>query len=154
MNKKTFLRIIMILIITGGLFGYLALSHSRNQIAYIETFSGEKILVRVADMPREREQGLSGVERLADNEGMLFLFDKPDRYVFWMKDMNFALDIIWLKKVSQNTYQVVYLEENVLPDSYPQTFSPDEDSDAVLELNVFQAKAFHLEKGVDVTVYN
>ena len=41
-------------------------------------------------------KGLSGRDNLADDEGMFFVFEKSDIYPFWMKDMKFAIDIIWI----------------------------------------------------------
>lgn len=97
--------------------------------------------VRVADDMHERELGLSYFKTLPADQGMLFLFDQSGRYPFWMKGMNFPLDIIWLKKVSGDTFQVVYVAENVGPDTYPQSFDPGADADAVLEINHFRAKS-------------
>ncbi len=42
------------------------------------------------------QQGLMFRESIADNQGMLFVFEKEGSYSFWMKNMNFALDIIWI----------------------------------------------------------
>ena len=33
---------------------------------------------------------------LKPGEGMLFVFDREDIYPFWMKNMSFAIDILWL----------------------------------------------------------
>ena len=52
-----------------------------------------KIKVELAITPEARAQGLSGRPSLSENEGVLFVFDKPDKYSFWMKNMNFPLDI-------------------------------------------------------------
>ena len=50
----------------------------------------------VADDAESRQRGLSGRESLDDGEGMLFLLanDSPS---FWMKDMRFAIDIVWIR---------------------------------------------------------
>lgn len=52
--------------------------------------------VKIADTDNERTQGLSGVETLQVNEGMLFDFMTEDKWTIWMKDMLIDLDIIWL----------------------------------------------------------
>lgn len=44
----------------------------------------------------ERRQGLSGREFLAQDAGMLFVFEDEQPRQFWMKDMRFPLDIIWI----------------------------------------------------------
>ncbi len=55
--------------------------------------------VEVADNDATREQGLSGRDKLDDGKGMLFDFTNSDfrKPGFWMKDMNFSIDIIWIK---------------------------------------------------------
>ena len=55
------------------------------------------IKVEIADKPELMLKGLSGRKNLAENSGMLFIFSKPDIYKFWMKEMKFPLDIIWIQ---------------------------------------------------------
>ncbi len=52
--------------------------------------------VDVAVTRDERQQGLSGRETMAQDAGMLFLFEEEQPLQFWMKDMRFPLDIIWI----------------------------------------------------------
>ena len=54
------------------------------------------VWVGLARTSEEKSRGLSGRESLAEDEGLLFVFDKKDFHSFWMKDMNFPLDIIWI----------------------------------------------------------
>lgn len=88
------------------------------------------MIVEVADTKSSRELGLSGRSKMETNEGLLFVFDVPGRYGFWMKDMVFPLDIIW---INQNGV-VVEVERNVKPDSYPKTFINASPASYVLEL--------------------
>jgi len=53
--------------------------------------------VSLADSDSERRQGLSGRDFLAEDEGLLFVFEEPGRHGFWMKGMKFPLDFIWIK---------------------------------------------------------
>lgn len=53
--------------------------------------------VYVADTPTEHTQGLGAVESLAADEGMLFIFPTPTTPHFWMKDMEYPLDMIWIR---------------------------------------------------------
>ena len=89
-----------------------------------------KVKVDLALTLEEQGQGLSGRESLKEDEGMLFVFEKPGQYSFWMKDMNFPIDIIWIGE----NLKVVYIKENVLPESYPETYGPDRDAKYVLEV--------------------
>jgi len=63
------------------------------------TVGNKKILVEIADTPQKKQQGLSGREKLKDNQGMLFDFSDVDNALpgFWMKQMKFDLDLIWIK---------------------------------------------------------
>jgi uncharacterized membrane protein (UPF0127 family) len=70
-----------------------------------------KLLVEIAKTNEERRQGLSDRGSLEKGQGMLFIFNDNKRPTFWMKDMNFAIDIIWV-------YQdkIVGIEENIQPE--------------------------------------
>lgn len=54
------------------------------------------IHARVADTPQKTEKGLMFVKHLPSDEGMLFVFDRPDTHYFWMKNTLIDLDIIFL----------------------------------------------------------
>lgn len=84
------------------------------------TIGGKTIKVAVARTPREREKGFSGQIVLPEGTGMLFIFEKPGDYGFWMKDMNFPIDIIW---IGQNS-KIVEISSEVSPSTFPKTFSP------------------------------
>lgn len=88
------------------------------------------IFVDVAEDNIARAQGLSGRKSLKDDQGMLFIFETLGIYKFWMKDMNFPIDIIWF----DGNQKIVYIEKNVLPESYPKLFGPDEETKYVLEV--------------------
>ncbi len=104
---------------------------------------GEVISVKIADTPALQGKGLSGTESLAAGEGMLFVFDKPDAYAFWMKDMNYPIDIIWL--TDRGTPGVVDIKHNATPESYPQTFKPRAFATYVLEVPSGYASAHGIE---------
>ncbi len=89
------------------------------------------IPVTLADSPEEREQGLSGTLSLPKESGLLFLFDKPDFYGFWMKDMAYPLDIVWIDK----DFKIIGISKDIAPNSYPQIFYPPSPAQFVLEVN-------------------
>ena len=86
--------------------------------------------IEIADTDQAREQGLSGREGLAQGEAMLFVFDRPGYYAFWMKDMKFSIDMIW----TDENGVVTGLKEDAMPDSYPQSFTPARSAKYVLEV--------------------
>ncbi len=108
------------------------------------------LLVEVADTPASRELGLSKREKMEDDEGLLFVFDEPGRYGFWMKDMKFALDIIW---INQNGI-VVDIERKVTPESYKEkkTFINKSEAIYVLEINSGLSEKFGLYLGSKVKI--
>lgn len=96
----------------------------------IITVGGIKIQVEVASTEAERQAGLSGRAGLAAGQGMLFEFSQPGDYGFWMKDMNFPIDILW----ADQSGTVVTIWPNLSPATYPQSFHPASPAQYVLEL--------------------
>jgi hypothetical protein len=103
---------------------------------------GEKFIVTVADTQEERRIGLAGKVDLGWREGMLFVFDQPGDYGFWMKDMKFPLDIVWF-----NGAEVVYTLSNLSPLSYPTVFRSPWLADKVLEVKAGTVERLKLTRG-------
>ena len=93
-------------------------------------FIGKKIFkAEVVESEHKMQKGLGGRDKLCENCGMLFSFPKDGKYAFWMKDMQFSLDILWILD-----HKIVHIEKNVQP-SFEGILSPVEDADNVLEIN-------------------
>ena len=90
-----------------------------------------QLIVEIADTDVTREHGLSDRLTLPENAGMLFIFNTDDYHHFWMKDMNFPLDLIWI----DNNWKIVATTPDITPNSYPQTFYPPMPVKYVLEVN-------------------
>lgn len=98
---------------------------------------GEALLnIEVADTQGERNKGLSGREKLASDSGMLFIFETPKKYQFWMKGMKFPLDMIFIRegKVVDFLTQVP-MAENGLTDANLPRYQPTVPIDMLLEVN-------------------
>ncbi len=52
--------------------------------------------VEIADSAETRQRGLSGRQSLPDGAGMLFVFESEHVASFWMKEMRFPLDFVWI----------------------------------------------------------
>ena len=98
---------------------------------------GKVINVEIANTPEERQQGLSGRTSLAVDGGMLFIFEsKGVNPTFWMKEMLFPLDFIWI-----GSGKVVKIDKNVpipapnTPDSGLKLYTAGQPVDYVLEVN-------------------
>lgn len=142
--KKVFIAAIFLVIVAAVLIKYqkaLAPTATPAGTSVISIIPLEKILVERTDA--EKERGLGGRESLASNTGMFFIFDHSDIYPFWMKDMKFPIDIIWL---DENLY-VVDVEINVPADSYPKIFTPTHKSKYVLEVAAKISEKNHYTTG-------
>jgi len=105
--------------------------------------------VELAETMLEKARGLSGRQELAKNAGMLFVFSPASRESFWMKGMNFSLDMIWIRegKVIDITKNAQPLKDSLGDSLRPLYFTPKEPADAVLEINAGQADEFGLQIG-------
>jgi hypothetical protein len=109
--------------------------------------AGQKVKVDLALTETEQIQGLSGRQSLSPNTGMLFVFNKPGNYPFWMPNMNFSIDIIWITP----DMKVDYIKKDATPESYPVTFSPkDNNATYVLEVPSGFSEQNHLQVGDSV----
>lgn len=97
----------------------------------------------IASTTEARTLGLSGRMRVDDNYGMLFVFDAPGSYGFWMKDMFVPIDIIWISKEKQ----VLGIEENISPDTFPTLYYPPVSAQYVLETKAGEARRLGLATG-------
>jgi uncharacterized membrane protein (UPF0127 family) len=90
---------------------------------------GTTYAIELASTDIERTRGLSHRDGLCSVCGMLFIFDAPDFQSFWMMDMRFPLDIIWISE-----RHVVHIEHRIQADD-KRILRPDVKADMVLELN-------------------
>lgn len=90
--------------------------------------------VEVVNTPESITQGLSGRKEIG-SDGMLFVFEKSQIVQFWMKDMLFDLDLVWISdgKIVGISTNVSHPAPNTLEKELPVYVSPSE-VDAVLEV--------------------
>lgn len=111
------------------------LSTESTEVRNIKVDS-KTIEVEVADSDQERTLGLGKRDSLSENKGMLFVFPKKSTMVnFWMKDMRFPIDIIWI-----SNGKIVQIDKNAkvesgVSDSQMTIYSPGQPVDYVLEVN-------------------
>jgi uncharacterized membrane protein (UPF0127 family) len=73
----------------------------------------------IADSLPERIKGLSDTPVLPDGVVKLFAFGAEGEHSIWMKDMNYAIDIIWVAKAGN----IVHIKQNATPETYPESFA-------------------------------
>lgn len=132
---------LLILLLTLLLLPYTRLGKTNTTVA----IDNQTITAEVAGDEMEREKGLSGRKNLNGDFGMLFVFDEAKKYPFWMKDMNFPIDIIWI-----NNKKVVDITEHAYPETKEseslRVYTPEEPAKYVLEVNANFAR----ENGIRV----
>lgn len=105
--------------------------------------------VELAITPAERSQGLSGREVLPAGTGMLFIFEGDQHLTFWMPDMNFPLDMIWIDsgcQVVDATLNAPVPEPGQSLADLPR-FSPSAPARFVLEINAGEFEGAGLVRG-------
>lgn len=154
--KKFIIQFILLVIVIGvGMFYYMG-GASTLPIPFLPQASKTQqvkindtvISIAIADTQEKRSKGLGGRENLASDSGMLFVFDRADRYSFWMKGLKFPLDFVWIRDM-----EVVDISENVqppaegTPDSSLQIYSANTGVDKVLEVAGGFVKAHGIKVG-------
>jgi uncharacterized membrane protein (UPF0127 family) len=144
-SNKARLLIILFVVVAVTLVGYLTTVNYESRVVV----KGKTYNIDVSDTAYTKTKGLSGRKYLSQNQGMIFLFENEDKHSFWMKDMNFSIDIIWIDK----NFVVNHIEKAVSPQTYPKVFAPETPSLYVLELASGQADLIGLKVGDTVEFY-
>lgn len=146
-NLKRWIRgplgvLVAVVIVSAGLIAYLDIAN-RHTSADTLFVNGRSFSLEVASTEQSRELGLGNRSSLPTDHGMLFVFDHAAPECFWMKDMHFPLDIIWLT----SDKKVVHIEHSVSPSTYPNSFCPVEPVKYVIELNAGMANNVDIRIG-------
>lgn len=110
---------------------------------------GTPINVALSTTTAEIDQGLQNRPTLATNDGMLFIFNSAKIYQFWMPNMSFSLDMIWIG----SDMKVVDISRDAppLPDpTKPVWFRPSSPAQYVLEVNANYAAEHNINIGDSV----
>jgi len=113
------------------------------------TIGIHRIQADVADTSDRRARGLSGRPRLAEGRGMLFPYGRADRHGFWMFDMHFDIDIVWIRgdRIVDVTARAIHDPPGELP-----VYRPREPADLVLEIPAGTAEKLGWKIGDRVSV--
>lgn len=121
---------------------------SRREVA----INNQTVIAELVSTPEQMARGLGGRDRLDVNEGMLFSFSAPGVYPFWMKDMRFPIDIVWIRDG-----RIVGITERIdpqigAPDAALQMYPPPEPIHEALELMSGRASLLQARVGMPVSV--
>jgi len=141
-DVKTKLIALIFLLSLISIYNYFATSSRSSSVSIKDTTFN----IDIAKTEEEKSRGLGDIKRIPDNQGMLFVFDRPGQHGFWMWGMEFPLDIIFI-----NGDRVVGVYENLPvldPDeSNPPIWGKQLVSDRVLEINAGLAKKYDIKVG-------
>lgn len=162
-RKKFFWLISFIAVALITLFFYpqTVLTPAHNIKNYFQPPTYEGPLVRINDVSIPVElatsteavtKGLSGRPSLDEDAGMLFVFDFPYRYRFWMPEMNFPLDMIWIE--NGRVADITENATNNFDPLAPVFYQPNVPVHYVLEVNAGFAKKHNLKIDDQVTLIN
>ena len=136
MDNSTFkIKIIFAILFLVFLVIFIFMQNSKNKDSDFATIkiNNNVLQVEIAKSLLSQKKGLSDRDSLAQDRGMLFIYDDNRIRNFWMKDMRFALDVLW---ISDN--KVVGLTENIpfsLENDQIRRFVSPVEADMVLEVN-------------------
>ena len=94
--------------------------------------NNHKIYIEIANTSEKRAQGLSNHDSLPADHGMLFIFDTYQKPAFWMKDIRFPIDIIWIR---DNIVVDITKNVSILEGSELKHYFPSQQVNYVLEVN-------------------
>lgn len=137
----------------AGIFSFIIFNKTRVlENTYEVRINNQIIIVDVVRSDKDREKGLSGRDLLGRNEGMLFEFSQSDLVTFWMKDMKFPIDIVWIRDGLVLGY-VEHVDPQIgVAESELIRYTSPEPVDRVLELSAGRAEQLHLFIGAEVNV--
>lgn len=106
----------------------------------------------VAKSDKDKQIGLSKYKNIDNTKGMVFSFSKPNYYPFWMKEMKFPIDIIYIKDG-----KIVTIYKNVptpTNDSSLPIYNSKAPADRVLEVNAGLSQKYNFKEGDRVAFSN
>lgn len=138
--KLKFIIIGLIVLVLGGVVLISNKIDSDQEVSI--NLAGHDLLVRLAQTPEELAQGLMGVSKLKDNQGMLFVYESDQDAKYWMKGMVMPIDLVWLKNS-----RVVDFEKNMQPDDGKKVYFSPGPIDQVLEVRAGWIDDYGLKLG-------
>jgi len=110
-----------------------ALAGKAGKTGMIRFENGKSVSAEIASSDEEKALGLMYRENLEESSGMLFTFSYDSKLSFWMKNMNFAIDMIWV----DSNFRIVDITHNVQPcmEEKCATYSPSANAKFVIEVS-------------------
>lgn len=150
----------VLLLVIGGF--YLSQKYLKDVFPFPQktttaAIRNNKFNLLIAKTDKEKEIGLSEKSSIDKDSGMLFVFDKPDYHKFWMKNMKFPIDILFLNKnhiITIHSKVPAPQDTALSKDENLPIYSPEEPSDMVIEINSGLSETYGFQKGDSVKIEN
>lgn len=145
---------LLLIIAIGGKF-YMDYRAGNASLPFVSqttkaTIGSQTFSVLTAVSEEEKKKGLSTRKSLPQDQGMLFEFDQPGNYTFWMKNMQFPIDMIFV-----NDNRVVAVYPNLQPAGQNDNlalYTAPEPVNMVIEINAGLAQKHNIKKGDEVKI--
>lgn len=156
--KKVLLTFVLLCIVLGAMYLTQKYLNEGRTFSFLKktpivTINNNSFKVILATSQQEREIGLSETKQLSRNQGMIFLFDKPDYYPFWMKNMKFPIDIIYIDNDT-----IVTIKNDIQPPKdnreSPKIYIPTAPANKVLEIEAGLSEKYKFKNGDKVKYEN
>ena len=105
-------KIVLTLILAMGMMPMPQRALDRGRAEFDD---GTTVALEIADTEPKRNRGLMFRDKLGEGEGMIFIFEQPGDYAFWMQNCRIALDIVWLDR----SFKILSMAESVPPCRLP-----------------------------------
>lgn len=147
MNKVIIIFGLMLILIAGVAF----YQFSKTQQSQVKTSGKVTIAAHTFDVEvvrdsKDQQIGLTKYNSMGESQGMLFIFEQPGNYGFWMRNMKFPLDIIFIRNDT-----VVSLHQEVQPVEQdadnPPVYRSEVPADKVLEIQSGLAEKYNIKTG-------
>lgn len=155
-NLRRFLVALSGCVLVAALVFIAIVASRKSQVAFSQhatqtlKLNGRTITAEVVSSTADVQQGLSGRTSMPADRGMLFEMGVRGMYPFWMKDMHFPLDIIWI-----DGDRVVEIAPDLPPPGplgIPVSYTPTAEADRILEVNAGVAAEAGLKIGDRVDI--
>lgn len=139
----------IVIICVIGLILFLGLYYRAHPLVTQLEIHGHTFTVELAVTPEEKTKGLGYRDSLAEDTGMLFVYDHPEQYGFWMKGMRFPIDILW---ISDKTIVDITKNVPVATDDFLPTYTPKLPVNQIFEINAGQSDGLGIQIGDTVKI--
>ena len=137
-HRKNITKVLLGVLLVGIFWGGYTLVHRivegrevskiNDRLTRTISFQGRPYKVVVSHTDEMRQQGLSNTLTMP-HDGMLFVFPEEEFAGFWMEDMNYSIDIVWMDADSK----IIDITKDISPKTYPKVFYPTAPVKYVLE---------------------